>query len=198
MVALRSVRALALAQAPQVPHDLGQQARPIPLQLPQALAGHRPRLPVRPVVRPIDDGQQQFDQARDVPSAALLLEAVHHGDEDRGGGHHHLLLERVRGEGRIGGRLDDGAEGLHEAAQEVGAEEGVGGLLEEDEEGVLEGEREVAAEDGGDGEVGDGGGGGGVAAVLEVLDEGLPLLRGEGLRRRPVAGHGRRRWRRSS
>lgn len=55
---------------------------------------------------------------------------------------------------------------------------------------MLEGEGEVPPEEGGDGEVSDGGGGvgggPGLAAVLEVFDQGLPLLRAEGLQRRLV------------
>lgn len=169
-VALSGVSPLALAQAPEVSSDIGEQTGIRLLQLAQALARERTYLAVEAVIGAVNNRQEQLDQA---------VEHVVRGDDDRGDGEHHLLLERERDVDPIGGGLDQGAEGFDQTVEgfgdgiRVGCEERVGELLEEDDELELEGE--VPPVEGGEGLVDEDWvrGGPSVAActaVLEIVD----------------------------
>lgn len=103
-VALRRVGPLVLAQAPEVAGNVGEQTRARSLQFSQALARHGTCLPVRAMVRAVDDDQQQFNQALGIADVELV-ERVH-GDENGGGGDEHLVFESEGYVSSIGGGLD--------------------------------------------------------------------------------------------
>lgn len=114
-VALGRVGPLVLAEAPEVPGDIGEQTGVRSLQFSQALAGHSACLPVGAMVGAVDNDQQQFDQALDVTNTKPVKNVE--GDKNGRSGDEHLVFKRERNVRPLKRGLDHETERVEEAVQ---------------------------------------------------------------------------------